>query len=149
MADELVSLKDVEKAILTGEGMDIIPPEQISADIVRRVLNADTIEEAFGSFDATPATEIEGLGVTVHGVTWMRSSFNEGPPVYALMRVTEDATGVQSVVSMGGQTVMAGLLWAQKHDALPITGVFRRKQSQSGDGNSYWTFRPSVMVAQA
>lgn len=149
MASELIKYEDIKAALLTGREIDIVEPEQVSGDIVKRILESDNVEEAFGGFEATPASEIEGLVCTVHDLTWMRSTYEEGPPVYALMRVTVGDHDKPMVVSMGGRSVLAGLLWSQKNKALPVTGVFRRKGSANGSGNSYWTFQLSVTVARA
>lgn len=141
---ELIPLQDVENALLHGEDVAVVEPAQVSADIIRRVLASETLEDAFQSFDSTPAKDIDGILVTVHSVDWMRSAYEEGAPVYALMRVTEEGDAKVQVVSIGGRTVLAGLLWAQRNDQLPLHGVFRLRQSRSNPENSYWTFSLAV-----
>lgn len=149
MTTEVIKYKDIEAALIDGAELEVAPPEQVAEDIVRRILAADDLQGAFGTAEATPATEIADEIVTVHEVTWMRSNFGEGPPIYALMRVTRMDSAEQLVVSMGGRSVMAGFLWSQKHDAFPLVGIFRQRQTLNGSGNTYWTFTPSVTVAKA
>lgn len=138
---ELVSLDDVERALLTGEDLAYVDPAEVSADIVRRILAAESLEDAFQSYEATPAEDVADELVTVTGIAWMRSTFNEGPPVYALMQVQRMDDGPPIVVSIGGRSVLAGLLWAMRNDAMPLKGTFRRRQSKSNEGKSYWTFQ--------
>lgn len=149
MSTELVALDDVERALIHMEAIDIVPPEDISADIVRRILESDTLEEAARDFTADPADSIEGAEVVVTGVAWMKSAFDEGAPVYALMRVHGPTDKRERVVSIGGRSVLAMLLWAQRHEAMPFNGTFRKRPSRSDPSRSYWTFNLAPATVRA
>lgn len=137
---ELATLEQVEQALLSGQGLDIVAPEQLQDDMVKRILEASDMEHAFQSFKATPVGEIEGIKVIVHGIAWLQSSFDEGSPVYALLSVTVDETGEPLTVSMGGRSLMASFLWAQRNKAMPFSGTFRKEQSRTNSSRAFWTF---------
>jgi len=131
---DLITLDQVERALIDGEAIETVPAEEVTADIVRRILGAETLAEAAQDFTATPAENIEGI------IVFMQSAFTEGAPVYALMRCVPDGSSKELVVSIGGRSVMAMLLWALKHGEFPFAGTFRKRQSKTPDGNAYWTF---------
>lgn len=137
---DLITLDQVERALIDGEAIETVPAEEVTADIVRRILGAETLAEAAQDFTATPAENIEGIIVEVRSVAFMQSAFTEGAPVYALMRCVPDGSSKELVVSIGGRSVMAMLLWALKHGEFPFAGTFRKRQSKTPDGNAYWTF---------
>lgn len=141
MQADLIKLDDVERAILHGEAVDVADPGAVSDDIVARILASETLEDAFQDYTATPCSEIDGMLVTIHGVAWLRSSFDEGPKVYALVQVMPEGSGRMLTVSVGGRSVLAGILWAQRHEAMPFSGTFRRRQSKSDPSRSYWTLQ--------
>lgn len=147
MSTELTILDDVENALLHGEVFDVATPEDVSGAVIQRILNAETIEEAAQDFTATPASEIAGEVVTVEDVAWLKSDYTEGAPVYALMRVTREDDPRPLTVSMGGRSVLATLLWAQRHNAMPIVGIFRQKQSKSNAERQFWTFQLPTSTA--
>ena len=140
MSTDLITLDAVERALLHGEAVDVVEPEEVSDDIVRRILAAESLEEAAQDFTSTPASEIDGMMVEVVGIAWMRSEYGEGAPVYALMQVIPEGSDRKLVVSIGGRSVLAMLLWAQRNEAMPFAGTFRKRASKSTEGHSYWTF---------
>lgn len=140
MSTDLIKLDDVERALLHGEAVEITDPGDVSDDIVRRILAAESLEEAAQDFTSTPADEIDGMLVEVVGIAWMRSEYGEGSPVYALMQVIPEGDTRRMVVSIGGRSVLAMLLWAQRNEAMPFAGTFRKRQSKSVEGHAYWTF---------
>lgn len=137
---ELIPLDAVQDVLLHGGALDIIAPEAAQEDMIRRILEASDLKDAFAEYNATPAEQIEGQQVDVTGIAWMKSSFEDGPGVYALMQVVGVESGEQMTVSMGGRSLMASFLWAQRNHKMPIRGVFRKQQSQSNTARSFWTF---------
>lgn len=137
---DLIKLDDVERALLHGEAVEVVEAGEVSDDIVRRILAAESLEEAAQDFTATPADDIDGIMVEVVGIAWMRSEYKEGSPVYALMQVIPSGDTRKQVVSIGGRSVLAMLLWAQRNEAMPFSGVFRKRPSKSTEGHAYWTF---------
>lgn len=137
---ELITLPQVEDALLHGGALDVISPEAVQDDMVQRINDSLTLEEAFQSFQATPASEMDGIAVIVHGIAWMRSAFKEGPQVYALLNAEVAESHDPVTISMGGRTLMMSFVWAMRNDAMPIAGTFRKRQSRSDPEKSFWTF---------
>ena len=137
---ELITLEQVEDVLLHGGDIDVVSPDAVQDDMVRRILASETLEEAFAGFETVPAAQLEGQLIAINGIAWMRSAFEEGPKVYALLNVTIDSDRSTVTVSMGGRSLMASLLWAQRNEAMPIVGTFRKERSKSNPENSYWLF---------
>ena len=138
---ELITLEQVEDVLLHGGEAEFITSEDQRADIVRRILASETLEEAFKEVESVPMKQLDGTLITIHGVKWAKSGYQEGPGVYALLDVTQDGDKHHFVSSMGGSSVMTALLWACRHDGFPIKGVPRLKPSRSNPDKSYWTFK--------
>jgi hypothetical protein len=137
---ELLKPEQIADVLLDQSDVTVVDAIDIQVDIVRRILAAGTVEEAHAETKTTPARELEGLLVTVHGVAWAKSAYEGGAAVYALLDVTADGADEHLTVSMGGRTVMASFLWDQQHQAFPVQGTFRLEQSQTNPENKFWTF---------
>ncbi len=145
---ELISLAQVEHTLLHGGDIDVVSDEQIQEDMVRRILSASTLEEAFASFETVPLDAIVQAPVEVQGVAWLRSAFDEGPKVYALLKLAllkntpgAGKAGDVVTVSMGGRTAMAAFVWAQRNAKMPFRGSFHREQSRSNAARSFIVFK--------
>lgn len=138
---EIVTIEQVEDVLLHGGELAVVESEDAQLDMVQRILAAESIEQAFEGFSSTPASALEGELVEVRGVAWMRSAFDEGPKVYALLDAAVVSSGEQVTISMGGRSLMASFLWAQRQKAMPLRGVFRRERSNSNTERSFWTFK--------
>lgn len=137
---ELITLDQVQDVLMNGTVLDVVTADAAQEDMVRRILEASELAEAFAEYKSTPASDIEGMLVDVTGIAWMKSKHKDGPGVYALMQVVGVESGEQMTVSMGGRSLMASFLWAQRNHEMPIRGTFRRQQSQSDPEKSFWTF---------
>lgn len=138
---DLISPTQVAEVLLHGADLDVVSPDAVQEDMVRRILEAETAAEAFGGFSAVPAKDIEGTLIDVKGVAWMRSAFSDGPKVYALISGTLVESKTDVVVSMGGRTTMASFLWAQQNEAMPFRGSFVSARSNSDPEKTYWQFK--------
>jgi len=137
---DVITVEQVEDVLLHGNDLDVVSPDAIQDDMVRRILAAESLEQAFGTFESTPAADLEGQRIIVHGIAWMRSSFADGPKVYALIDAEVASSKERVTVSMGGRTLMASFLWAMRHHAMPFAGTFRKEQSNSNPERAFWTF---------
>ena len=137
---ELVPLDQVEDVLINGGTLDVVNPDAVQDDIVQRILGASDLSEAFAEYKATPAADVDGILLDVTGIAWMKSSFKDGPAVYALFQCQLVESGDEVTVSMGGRSLMASFLWAQRNKAMPIRGTFRAQQSRANPDQSFWTF---------
>lgn len=138
---ELVTLEQVEDVLLHGGNMPVVESDQIQDDIVQQILASKSLEEAFGEFSATSAKDIEGVLVDVRGLAWVKSTFEEGPGVYALCDCKLVESGLEVRVSMGGKTTMARFIYAMRNNAMPIRGVFQYEETSNGSGRRFLTFK--------
>lgn len=145
---ELITLAEVEHTLLHGGDIDTVSDEEIQTDMVRRILAAETLEEAFTSFTAVPLDDVVQSPIEVQGVAWLKSAFDEGPKVYALLKCAlldgssrAGKKGEVVTVSMGGRTTMAAFVWAQRNAKMPFRGSFHREQSRSNAARSFIVFK--------
>lgn len=136
-----VTIEQVEDALLHGGDLEIVSSEDVQADMVRRILQAGTLEDAFNNFSSVSASDLEGVPVRINGIAWMRSAFNEGPKVYALLDCVNLETGEAITVSMGGRSLMASFVWAQRNRAMPFEGEFVKERSRTNTERAYWLFK--------
>lgn len=136
-----LTLAQVEDVLLHGGDLAVVEADQVQDDMVQRVISAASLEEAFQGFKATPAAELEGIAVTINGIAFMRSAFDEGPKVYALLDAVITESDLPVTISMGGRTLMASFTWALRHDAMPVTGAFVRERSNTNTERQFWTFK--------
>lgn len=137
---ELVNLDDVADVLLHGGEMAVVSEDAIQQDMVQRILNATSLEEAFAQFTSASAKDYEGVAMQIHGVAWLRSSFEDGPKVYALLKCVVNDTGEPVTLNMGGRSLMAAFLFAQRNAAMPFAGTFKREQSKTNPERKFWTF---------
>lgn len=135
---ELIPAHDIRNALLNMTEVQAVSSEAVQQDIVRRILEAETIEEAAQSFESVSAEDVEGKVLAINGIAWLKSTYKEGPPVYALVKCVPANTKKEITVSIGGRSVMAFLLWAQEHKVMPFKCVFVRSEPGGEHGYRYW-----------
>jgi hypothetical protein len=145
---ELITLAQVEDVLLHGGAVETVSDEEVQTDMVRRILSAETLEEAFQQFTTVPLDDIVQSPVEVRGVAWLKSAFDEGPKVYALLKIglldgssRAGKKGEEVTVSMGGRTTMAAFVWAQRNARMPFRGSFHREQSRSNAARTFIVFK--------
>ena len=138
---ELVTIEQVEDVLLHGGEFDIVSTDEIQEDMVRRILASETLEDAFASFKTTSVKDVEGIALDINGVAWCKSGFKEGAGVFALLKATIADTDEQITLSMGGRTLMASFVWAQRNEKMPMRGVFKYEQSNANGERKFLTFK--------
>jgi len=51
---DVITVEQVEDVLLHGNDLDVVSPDAIQDDMVRRILAAESLEQAFGTFESTP-----------------------------------------------------------------------------------------------
>ena len=138
---ELIKPQDIRAALLHGKVLEVVPVDDVQADIVQRILGAKTIEDAARDFSAIPMEQVEGVALDITGLAWMQSSYEEGSPVYALVRARANNAPDEEVFSIGGRSVMAFLLWCQENKAMPFKATFIKKGSKANPERKFWTVK--------
>lgn len=137
---EIIPVDQVADVLLNGTDLGVVDENAMTQDMVQRILESETLEDAFSNFTSVPAKDIEGVLIDINGVAFARSAFEQGPAVYALLNAKRHDTGEDVVVSMGGRTLMAALVWAMRHRAMPFQGSFVQRKSNANPERSYWSF---------
>ena len=151
-----VTLEQVEEVLLHGGELAVVDSDDVQTDMVAQILAADTIQDAFAEFKSVNAQTLRGVPLSVDGIAWRRSAFDQGPKVWALLKCTllADAPGAgkqgdEIKVSMGGRTTMASFVWAQRHAAMPVYGSFHMEQSTENPERKFYVFKldPAKLAA--
>ena len=139
---ELANSAAVEKALVEGVELPMDENSDAAARaIVEQILAAPDVEAIFSTFDARPIADYLGKPLEVRGVKWNRSSFQEGPPVFAVVRGVDLETGEAFTGTCGGRSVMAALFAFGRMNAYPIALKIIESPNPTPDG-----FRPYRIV---
>lgn len=116
-----------------------VDPAQAALDIAKRIMDGDTVDDILGvgeSTDATHAEDVIGIPFTIHEVTWQKSNFNQGLPVYSVAHVTNLLTGQRDVVTCSATNVCSAFLAIQKKGLLPVDVKYVRSDKATAAG--FW-----------
>jgi len=113
------STQEIFAAITGAEDMPQSDAQQSQIGIVARILAAEDATGVLDMGEPIKAEEIEQVELTVYGVRWMRSTFEEGPNVYAVIDCSRGDTGEAVKVTCGSVNVMTQLLKLQTMQAFP------------------------------
>lgn len=113
------SAQEILQAIVGGEDLPEASAQQSQSGIVARILSAVGADAVLDMGEPTKAEELEQVPLNVTGVRWMRSTFDEGPGVYAVVDATRTDNDEQVKVTCGGVNVMTQLLKLQTMGAFP------------------------------
>lgn len=143
---DVAKLDEMVELLFADAPIEVVSSEEIQLDMVRRIMQAETLEEAMADFTATPLERYEGVPIKVLGVRWAKSAYEAGSPIYAFMTVQVSGDNKIDVVSCGGATVVTRLRWAELHDQYPFSARFVRVQSQQNPEFKYWSVEDVVKV---
>lgn len=84
------------------------------------ILQAETLEDAFGNMQATSARDLVGRPIVIERIALKSSSLESATGVYMLIHATDGESGDRLVVTTGAAKIMVQIAWAVEHDALPL-----------------------------
>ncbi len=134
---ELVAIDDPEAMIaaVKGEALpEIEDPETVARQIVERILSSDTADDVLGGRVADSAQEVIDRPFVLRGVRLLRSRFDEGPGVFAVLDVTYLDDGEPGAVTCSSRNVMAQAVQLYRLDALPREVVIRKAEQPTAAG---------------
>lgn len=99
-------------------------PEQISREIVNRILAAATAEEVLATGDVRHAREILGQPILIHAIKLNTSDYSDGAGVYMVVEASDPDFGESFAVSTGSAHCMAQLYRLSELGALPCKAKF-------------------------
>lgn len=102
------------------EGALDIDPDQVSIDIIARILEATSVDDVLGGGSLTHAREFLNVPFTLTNVRFNKSQYDgEGPAFYAVLEGA-DPQGEKVLVSCGARNVIAQAWKLRDMDALPV-----------------------------
>lgn len=137
MTKEVATREDaaIEAAIRDGVALpEVEEPEEVAKAIVSRILSAPDVESVFATFEATPGKELLGVPLLIRGVRWQRSSFEQGPVLYALLDAVRGDTGEGVTVTTSGRSVMAALYRFGELGAYPVKAKLEEARNPTPEG---------------
>lgn len=112
---ETGSLAEVEQALLTGSAdFKLEDATEVARAIVGKILEAESESEVWADVGTIGARDVIDRPLTILGVRWNKSGYDEGLPVYAIMDCVDPDSGETLTVTCGAAKIMARLLQLQR-----------------------------------
>lgn len=135
---DLAVIEDPEDMIAAMRG-DLVPeiedPEVIAAQIMERILTAETADEVLGGTTAVHAQDVLTRPFTLHGLRLMKSRFDAGLPVFAVLDAEFMDDGSREAVTCSARNVVAQAVQLYRLGGLPR--VVKIVQSDTPTANGY------------
>ncbi len=150
---DLEAITELE-AILLGdqEAPKVVDdPVEISREIMRQLLGAETDAELEAIGSATGWRELEGVPIELQNFRWRPSAFDEGHAVFFIVQGTRLDTGERVVLTTGAGNVLAQLCNLARRDRL-VGAVRMIVRADTPTSNGYyplWLKTPNETDAAA
>ena len=141
---QVLSDEQVEAALrgdLSEIKVAIQDPREVQLDIIKRILESPDAEAVFQGQQARGGKEVLGRPFTLRGVRWLKSSFDEGLPVFAILDASFLDDGEQLAVTTGSTNIMAQAYQLHRLGALPCDVIIEEADRDTAAG-----FRPQWLV---
>lgn len=109
-------------------------PEEVAQAIVKRILEADTFEKAFGDGEVKGAREILDMPIIVHSIKINEGDFKDHGGMYMLAEVSDPFDDDTFLVSTGSSRCMATLFALHRMGAFPAKVKFMQSKKPSKSG---------------
>ena len=123
-------------AALLGQGRVSLAesqdPDEVARKMLGRIAEAATEDDVFAD-TTTPIEDILGADVQLLEVDWRDSDYDEGPGVYAVLRIAR-LSGELVTVTTGAADVMAKCRKLQLLGSLPVWVKFTQSRKQTAAG---------------
>lgn len=117
-------------------------PDQVAMEIIRKILDAQTVADVLGGAGAIHARDFLGRPFTLTDVRFNESSFESaGPSFYALLEGA-DGDGAKVTITCGARNVIAQAWKLRDMGALPIGVTLVESQRETAAG-----YRPMWLEA--
>lgn len=101
--------------------------------IVDEIMAKTTLDDILATDEPEPLSDFIGRVITIESFKANDSEFQEGPPVYFVIKVIDEETKERRTISTSEQNVMAQLLACETNGLLP----FKCRPRQSNRMNKY------------
>lgn len=125
-------IDELEQALLSGKAPVEVErdPEQVQRELITALLSAESDEE-LERVEAVGWGEFVDVPFEVLDFTWHASSFDEGQPVFLVVRALRLDDGSPHVLTTGSAQVMAQLANLAKRDRLPVIRELHAAETKS------------------
>jgi hypothetical protein len=145
----IVAIGELERALLEGEAPVEVEsdPVEVSREIIAALLAAES-DEQLERLEAEGWGQYVGVPFEILDFVWRPSSFNEGHPVFLVVRGMRMDDGSPHVLTTGSGQVMAQLANLAKRERLPAIRELAAAETKAGN-QVYWLKTPeSIAKAQ-
>lgn len=109
-------------------------PEQVTIDIIGRILNATSVADVLGGNNAISADDYLDKPFALTAVRFNKSTFEDaGPKFYALL-TGANTDGEEVVITCGARNVIAQAWKLQDMDALPLAVQLKQSSKPTAAG---------------
>lgn len=115
--DARLTVEELKGMLLKAQDEVSVSPEDVEREIFERMLNAESVEELFGSTSVLKWGDNLNVPVLVESVKFNGSDFKDGLGLYAV--VTGKMAGKTVNLSLGARTPLVQLLIARERGWLP------------------------------
>lgn len=106
-------------AVLEGTGTLVMrDPEDAALAIVQRILASETPEDVLNVQGTEDVDSVLGQTFVIQSLEWLKSAYEEGSPVFALIRLFLTRDGSERLITCGGRNVVAQLARLAQLDAI-------------------------------
>lgn len=143
---DLAAINELEKALLEGKAPVEVErdPEDVSREIISQLLAAESDEE-LERIEAEGWGEFVGVPFEILDFIWRPSSFDEGQPVFLVVRAMRMDDGTPHVLTTGSGQVMAQLANLAKRNRLPAIRELAEAETKS-KRSVYWLKTPETIA---
>ena len=99
---------------------EVEDPEVIARSIMDRILAAPSADDVLGGGEAVHSQDVLGRPFTLQGLRLLRSAFDAGPGVFAVLDAAMLDSGEKLAITCSGRNVMAQAVRLAQLDALPV-----------------------------
>lgn len=138
---ELTRYQQDAQALLGEVEVRLADPDTIATAIMARILEADDVSAVFEQAGTTPAADLKDVPLELRDYVLMRSEYEQGAPVYALIDAMRLDTGDVIKVTCGSRNVLAQLVTMGRLGALPRRAAITEAGKPTAQG-----FRPMWLV---
>lgn len=121
-----------------------VDPDQVSLEIIGRILKATSVDDVLGGGGATHARDFLDVPFTLTGVRFNRSDFGDnGPAFYALLEGA-DRNGEPVLVTCGARNVIAQAWKLRDMGSLPVQVEIQESERPTAAGYKVmWLAKPT------
>ena len=145
----LAVVNELEQALLSGVAPVEVDrdPEDVQRELIEALLSAESDVE-LERLEAEGWGEYEGVPFEILDFVWRPSTYDEGQPVFLVVRALRMDDGSPHVLTTGSAQVMAQLANLAKRDRLPAIRELASAETKTRGRTVYWLKTPDSIAEE-